>query len=103
MKSSDHTELVPASTHYADGDVGEGHDLEWRIMACLRSRIPDLRGIHITVFGNTAALRGEVCSLNEKRLFLECCRHVPGVMGVVEDLTVTDETLFHRSREEEWS
>lgn len=105
MKTSDYPELVPAlnqfaPNQFATGDVAEGHDLRWRIMACLRCRIPELQGIHVTVFGNTAALRGEVRSLHEKRLFLECCRHVPGVIRVVDDLTVADETPVYLDAEE---
>jgi len=97
MKSSDQAEIAP----FAQGDTSQGHDLKWRIMACLQGRIPELQGIHITVFGNTAALRGEVRSLHEKRLFLECCRHVPGVMRVVDDLIVADEKQVYLDPEEE--
>jgi len=93
MKPSDHSEIVPAPTQFAAGDAAEGHDLKWRITACLRGRIPGLQGIHITVFGNTAALRGKVRSLKEKRVCVECCRHVPGVMRVVDELIVADETV----------
>jgi hypothetical protein len=92
MKSSDHSEVVPAPIQFAAGDVAEGHDLKWRIMACLRSCIPGIQSIHVTVFGNTAALRGEVRTLQEKRLGINCCRHVPGVMRVVDDLTVAEQT-----------
>jgi osmotically-inducible protein OsmY len=47
--------------------------------------------IHITVIGSTAAMRGTVRSPQDKRLCLECCRHVPGVTRVVDDLIVDDE------------
>lgn len=103
MKSSDSPGAIPASAHFAVGDTALGNDLKWRITACLRDRIPDLRDIHITVFGNTAALRGEVRSLSEKRMCIECCRHVPGVIRVVDDLVVAEQSTASHRREEELS
>ncbi|MBI3866756.1 MAG: BON domain-containing protein [Planctomycetia bacterium] len=91
MRISDDPELVPAPNQFAAGDVAEGHDIKWRIMACFRCRIPEVQGIHVTVFGNTAVLRGKVRSLHDRRLCLECCRHVPGVMRVVDELTSTEQ------------
>lgn len=102
MKSSDSRETVPASTQYAAGDLSKGHDLKWRITACLRERFPELPSIHITVFGNTAALRGEVDSLSEKRLCIEYCRHVPGVMRVVDDLTVGKQKRTYLDPDGKW-
>ena len=96
MKSSD----LPIPTTFTGVDTSEWSDLKRRITACLSSRLPELQGIHITVYGNTATLRGEVRSLHEKRLCLECCRHVPGVMRVVDDLTLAEQAPV--SREEEW-
>ena len=101
MKSSDHPEILPGLIQFAEGDVAEGRDLKWRIIACLKTRIPDLKGIHITVVGNTAVLRGKVRSMQEKSLCLKCCHHLPGVMRVVDDLTLAEQTPV--SREEEWS
>lgn len=91
MNSSD----LPASTHYAEADTAERYDLKRRILACLRGRIPSLPGLHITVVGNTAVLRGNVRTLQEKSLCLECCRHVPGVVMVVDDLTVAELTSVY--------
>jgi osmotically-inducible protein OsmY len=101
MKSSDQAEIGLAPTQFADGDTTKGHDLKWRIMACLGGRIPEFHGIHVTVFGSTAALRGQVPSLHEKRLFLQCCRHVPGVMRVVDDMSVAEPTLLYHDPDEE--
>jgi len=63
-------------------------DLKRRILACLRERLPDLPEICVTVIGGTAAVRGELRSVQEKRFCLECCRHVPGVMCVEDELVV---------------
>ena len=93
MNSSDRPEIVPAPTHFAEGDTSQGRDLKWRIVACLKSRIPDLKDIRITVVGNTAVLRGTVRTLQEKWLCLKCCRYVPGVTRVVDDLTAAEQTL----------
>lgn len=103
MDSSDRPEIGPAPTHYAQGDTSKGYDLKSRIVACLNVRFPGLRGIRVTVFGNTADLRGEVRSLQEKRLCVECCRHVPGVTRVVDDLTLTEQTPVYLDPEEELS
>ena len=90
MKSSAHPETLPTPTQFAVGNTAQGHDLKWRIEACMRDRLPGLQGIHITVFGNTVALRGKVCSLQEKWQCIECCRHVPGVIRVVDDLKIAE-------------
>jgi hypothetical protein len=101
MKTSDYPELVTAPNQFASGDVAQGHDLKWRIKACFICRIPELQGIHVTVFGNTAVLRGKVGSSHVKRLCLECCRHVPGVMKVIDDLTAAEQTLICLAPEQE--
>lgn len=95
MKSSDRPELVAAPAQYAEGDPSQGRDLKWRIRACLVSRIPDLTGVHVTVAGSTAVLRGKVRTSQEKRLCVRCCRHVPGVMRVVDDLTAAEPALIY--------
>lgn len=81
----------PAPTHFAEGDTSKAYDLKSRIVACLATRIPNLRDVHVTVFGGTAVLRGALSSAHEMRLCLECCRHVPGVMRGVNELVVASE------------
>jgi hypothetical protein len=73
----------------------EPHDLKWRILACLRERIAESRGIHLAVMGGTVVIRGPVKSLHEKRLYIECCRHVPGVARVVDELVVVDDAAVY--------
>jgi osmotically-inducible protein OsmY len=72
------TDLIAADTR----------ELARRIVACLRDRAPDVEGIDVTVTGNTAEVRGRLHSPHEKWLCLECCRHVPGVMHVVDELVI---------------
>jgi hypothetical protein len=101
MEASDQPEIVPAPTHFVEGDATGGYELNQRIMACLRERIPDLKGIHVAVFGNTAVLRGEVRTPEERQLCLDCCRHVPGVIKIVNDLTCADLGPIHFNPSEE--
>ena len=101
MKSSDSPEIVSAPPQFAEGHVAQGRDLEWRITACLKTRIPDLKGIRITVVGSTAVLRGKVRTVEERWLCLKCCHHVPGVARVVNDLIVDEQALIYLNPEEE--
>jgi osmotically-inducible protein OsmY len=76
-------------SQYVQRATGIRSDLEWRIRACLRERLPGLNGdVYITVIGGTAAVRGTVRSLHDKSTCIECCRHVPGVLRVVDDLVI---------------
>lgn len=77
----------------AAGRLFSRHGIELRIVACLRDRIPDLQGVHVTAIGSTAVLRGELPSSHDKWICLECCRHVPGVIRVVDELIVVEEVL----------
>jgi len=90
MESSSDPDVVPVPSQFATGHTGEGRDLERRIMACLKSRFPALSGVHVTVIGGTADIRGEVASKNDKRLCVEYCRHVPGVLRIVDELVVAE-------------
>jgi osmotically-inducible protein OsmY len=103
MEPAEQPDIVPAPApaHFAAADAAFGDDLNRRIMASLRGRIPDIKGIHVAVFGNTAVLRGEVRTPAEKAVCVECCRHVPGVAKIVNDLTVADDAPIHFDPEEE--
>ena len=90
MKPASNREIGPIATYFAEPDSTERHELMWRIMACLRGRLPEIEGLHVAVVDHTAALRGTLRSQHDKRLCVECCRHVPGVMRVVDELTVTE-------------
>lgn len=101
MESPDDPMNVPAPTHFAKGDTFDGDDLKRQIMASLKDRLPDLQGVHVTVFGTSVALRGKVSTKNEKRECVEYCRHVPGVMRVVNDLVVAEQKPVFLDPEEE--
>ncbi len=87
MTSNESAATFTAPARIASGNLANGQ-LKWRIRASLKHRIPDLADIHVTVVGNTVALRGKVRSCREKRCCIECCRHVPGVARVLDDLAV---------------
>lgn len=70
----------------------ERRELEWRIIACLRQRFPALERIEVSVVGSTAVLRGEVNSPHERWVCLTCCRHVPGINRVVDELVVPEKS-----------
>jgi hypothetical protein len=64
----------------------ENH-LRRRIANLLQARnIPGLPGLDLHVDGGCVVLHGSLPSVHAKWLCIECCRHVPGVTGVV-DLT----------------
>ena len=64
-------------------------DLEHRILEFLQVRgVADLANIRVKVSGGVATVRGRLSSSHEKQVFLECCRHVAGVVRVVEQTKV---------------
>jgi len=66
--------------------------LQRRVLNFLQSRnILGVDELDIAADGGTITLRGIVASQDAKRLCLECCRHVAGVMTVIDQVTV--ETL----------
>ncbi len=98
MSSADKPKTTPAASQYAKPDTSDREELKGRILTGLRDRNTDLRGIHVTVFGGTVAIRGHVRSMPEKQLCVEFCRQVPGVVRVVDDLiVVNDAPVSHGS------
>lgn len=90
MEPTGNPELGSLPGRFAERENGVAHDLQRRIMACLNRRFPGLRDVHVTVIGHTAEVRGKVSSPSDRRLCLEYCRHVPGVIRIVDELTVAE-------------
>jgi osmotically-inducible protein OsmY len=88
------SEIVLVPPQFADTDIFNESDLKRRVSACLKTRLPRLEGIEVTVMGNTVILRGALLSAEEKRHCYECCRHVPGVMRVMEEIVVLERPQF---------
>jgi osmotically-inducible protein OsmY len=101
MEPIKHPATTPAAAQFAKPDTAKGHDLKQRIIASLRNRNRDLQQIQVCVFGGTVVVRGQLRSLNEKRSFLEDCRVVPGVMRIVDELIVADDSPVRHDPEQE--
>jgi osmotically-inducible protein OsmY len=76
----------PASLDQSD------RDLQRRLRNFLQAReIPGSLNIGIDVHRGTVVLRGSLPSPQARRLCLECCRHVAGVIDLKDDsLVCTD-------------
>ena len=77
------TEVTPSDT-----------DLEKRLRIFLDQRnLPSLRRVRVSADNGVIRLRGRVRSFHEKQLCLSCCRHVAGVVGVVDQIIVEDQAV----------
>ena len=64
-------------------------DLEKRTRIFLaRQNYSALRRIAVSASQGTVKLRGHVGSFHEKQLCLNCCKHVAGVMRVIDEIEV---------------
>lgn len=90
MDAASQPPVAPLPRNFAAGDLTRGIGLEWRISVCLQTRLGRPENIQVTVVGSTAVLRGRLQTPSEKWLCLQCCRHVPGVAQVVDELVVDD-------------
>jgi len=91
MEPASNPDLTSTAPQYAKPDAADSGEFKERIVACLRDCDPGFQRLHVTVFGRTVVLRGELHSRKEKRACLECCRNVPGVLRVIDALFVADE------------
>ena len=64
-------------------------DLENRLMNFLDARhVPERSAVHFDVRGGRVVVRGPMHSARAKWLCLECCRHVAGVIKLVDEIVV---------------
>lgn len=64
-------------------------DLEHRLVNFLDARhVPGRELVHLDVHGGTVIVRGPLHSAREKWLCIECCRHVAGVIKLVDEIVV---------------
>ena len=74
--------------------------LKRRVRLFLQSRsIPGVEGIKVEADGNTVTLHGVLPSSNAKRVCLECCRHVAGVIRLIDDVVVGPQTNWGQQSE----
>ena len=65
------------------------YDLERRIALFLSQRgVPRKRNFQVNAECGTVTLRGRLPSPQAKRYCLECCRHVAGVIRIIDQLEV---------------
>jgi osmotically-inducible protein OsmY len=57
-----------------------------------RQRHPNWRTLDVFVRGETVIIHGRLASALEKRQALQCCRHVAGVLRVVDEIEVETPT-----------
>lgn len=80
--------MLSNHTAYADQST-KNRDLESRIMNCLRLHSPQAEQIEVVVQDDSVILRGVVLSESIKWQCHECCRHVAGVLNVIDELVVS--------------
>ena len=62
-------------------------DLEHRLANFLEGRhVPEREAVHIEAHGGTVVIRGRLTSTHARWLCVECCRHVAGVIRLVDQL-----------------
>jgi len=72
-------------------------------MACLREAAPEIHAaVHVTVIGGTMTVRGNLPTDFEKHVCLECCRRVPGVLRLVDELVVATRSPSSCNDADEW-
>jgi len=78
--------MASVRTESLDKNSGE---IKRRITILLGQRgVSSLRRLNIDVEDGTVTLRGRVTSFYERQLCLSCCRHVPGVFNLVDEIDV---------------
>ena len=72
----------------------DDQDLARRIIGFLHIRqMPHVKQLEVNVTAGRLVIRGHVASEHDKRLCLELCQHVAGVVRVADELRVNDTPL----------
>jgi osmotically-inducible protein OsmY len=85
--SMDHPEprIISRNPSQADFD----RKLASQVKGSLRKLVPgSARHVIVEAKEGTVTLRGDVPSFHIRQVFVHCCRRVPGVVGVVDELNV---------------
>ena len=83
--------LRPSARATVDSDFDQvaERDLEARVVSMLHARnVPGLQSLEIDTAGATVILRGRLPSPHAKWLCQECCRHVAGVIRLIDEVEV---------------
>ena len=57
-----------------------------------------MEDVHAEVEGGIVTLRGRVPSERDRSLCTDCCRHVPGVLRVIDELVAEAESRSAKQR-----
>ncbi len=69
--------------------VKHDDDLKTRLVNFLNSRaVPGRELVHLNVRSGTVVVRGPLKSAHAKWLCIECCRHVAGVIRLIDELVI---------------
>jgi osmotically-inducible protein OsmY len=69
--------------------IAEDRDLEHRIINFLQERhVPECQGVQVKAAVGTVVVSGQVSSAHSKWLCMECCRHVAGVIKLVDKVRI---------------
>ena len=67
----------------------EDQDLEHRLVNFMYGRhVPERESVQLDVHAGTVVVSGRLRSRHSKWLCIECCRHVAGVIKLVDELEV---------------
>lgn len=81
--------VVAAKQDDLDRDTTADNDLRHRITCFLSARgVPQTEVLEVKVKGGTVSVRGRLPDEHAKWLCLECCRHVAGVLKLIDDVEV---------------
>jgi len=70
-------------------ETTEDENLEHRLVNFLYGRhVPERESVQLDVHGGTVVVRGRLHSRHAKWLCIECCRHVAGVIKLVDKIKV---------------
>lgn len=84
---------VPARETPVRREFVDPNNLEHRIVRFLQAHgLGSVEGFDIDVSGGTVVLRGHLPNRDAKRLCLECCRHVAGVVHLVDEVEIDPST-----------
>ena len=82
------TAALPSEYRQLEPSAIEEFDLQRRVTNFLARRGIPTQLLRVEEESGTVIVRGCLPSLHAKWLCLECCRHVAGVMAVVDDIEV---------------
>lgn len=83
----------------SDAIKGSAHELTRRVIHFMSDRqIPGWEELHLDAEGGTILISGRLPSTHSKWLCLECCRHVAGVVAVIDRVAVVDLVGGHTAK-----